>query len=94
MKFLALAAAASALRLTACDCTATPLAKGCEAECPAKAGLNAETCCVNGVKSATVAGCANWNGSCGFPADRATCCADGAAKTGAPAACKGFVCTA
>ena len=91
MKFLALAAAASALRLTACDCTVadrSTLTAACKTEC----GFNAQSCCENGVKKTTAA-CQAWTGSCSaFAADKATCCNGSSLKANAPEECKGFAC--
>ena len=89
MKFLALAAAASALRLAECDCKAKTLSKECQTSCAG--GLNATDCC-DGATKKTTGNCASWTGSCSFAADKATCCNGAAAKAGAPAECANFAC--
>ena len=70
MKFLALAAAASALRLSACNCALPQATSGCtEAEraaCPAlNAAPSVATCCEGGVATGAKkagAACASFTG--------------------------------
>ena len=70
MKFLALAAAASALRLSACDCNKSQANSGCDATayaaaCPALNAASVATCCEGGVATGAKksgAACASFTG--------------------------------